>query len=467
MERPDNWMDRAACRPDPSWSMEQRRAHTSLFFPDRGQSQRAGLRFCERCVVTDKCAIYADMNDEAYGMWNGVLRSRGNHKDQPDNNNEEQFVIPRSLSASSIQTYLGCPARWRAEYIEFGRMPGGDAASIGTVCHGTFEVWVADGHHTKNYPDAWPVMKGIYDEQYWRLFGDAARYEDGVDMCKKWLKRQDWSGREVLTTESKESIEIPTGAGPIKFNYIMDRLDRLDSGDIEVVDYKSLSQPVQPQDLKGKPQARLYALMAQMKYPEANRIWVTFDMLRFDQPVGIVFTKEENRATWKWLCEIAQRIVNDDTAEERLNDDCRWCIRKSVCSSLQKHIAVGGPLGITDAADAARKLHDIDRAAKALAVHQRELEAFLLAEMERQDEIEAEFGGLAVKVTVSSRRGIDEGRLRPIIGDELMAKYGAMTMGKLDELIKSDDIDDQTKAAVRQLIQRNFGDPKIKIEAAS
>jgi RecB family exonuclease len=466
-------MERAACRPNPTWTTEQVNEHVTKFFPNRGQSKASGVAFCVRCPVQADCVAAAELNNEEYGIWAGKLRSRGNTKSstgdtgEPDNETieyEENYMIPKTLSASSIQKYLACPAGWKAEYMEGARMPSGSAAGIGTVCHTCFEVWVKDDHYKADHARPKAVMKGIYDEAYWSEFADAERYEDGLAMVYKWLDRQDWNGRTVLSTESKESFDIPTTAGPIKFNFIMDRLDMLDSGIPEIVDYKSLSQPVQPQDLKGKPQCRIYALAVQLRFPEAEKIWMTFDMLRFDQPIGIVFTKEENRATWAWLCAIAQKIVDDDTAAEVLNDDCRWCVRKSVCSKLQAHAAAGGPLGITDPIAAADRHFDITRQIKALGIHQQELETFLLEHMRREDVIEDQLGERKVTVTVSTRRAIDSDRLRTIIGNDLMAKYGAMTIGKLDAMMSGDDLTSDMKREVKALITRNYGDPSIKVE---
>jgi RecB family exonuclease len=464
---PTNWMDRAACRPDPAWGDERRKTHLALFFPARGQSQAAGLAYCARCPVATECGAAARANDEEYGMWAGKLHSRGNTKTQPDIDNDdtkEPYMIPRTLSASSIQKYLACPAGWKAEYIEGARMPSGSAAAIGTVCHTCFEVWVKDGHYMAGHSNPKSVMKAIYDEAYWSEFADASRYDDGLDMVNKWLLRQNWDGRTVISTESKEHFDIPTTAGPIAFTYIMDRLDMLDGGTPEIVDYKSLSQPVQPQDLKNKPQCRIYALAVQLKYPEADKVWMTFDMLRFDAPISIVFTKEENRATWTWLCAMAQKIVDDDTALETLNDECRWCVRKSVCKKLQAHADAGGPLAITDPVDAAARHYDISRQIKALSVHQDELTSFLLDHMKRADAIEDELGGRKVLVTVSARRAVDDDRLRAVIGNELMAKYGAMTMKKLDAMMAGDELDPDMKAEVKKLISRNFGDPSIRVE---
>lgn len=462
-----NWRHRAACRPDPSWSDQQRREHVALFFPERGESHGAARAFCSKCPVIKQCQDYADSNYVNDGIWHGTTRSRGNWKSQPKQpepeQEEKEFVIPRSLSATSIQVYLECPARWRAEYMDGARMPSGDAAGLGTVCHETFQVWVEDGHYLNCSKDnEGAVIKGIYDEAYWRTFSDSARYQEGLDICLAWVARQDWNGRTVVQTEKKMTFKVPTSKGEIDFNFIMDRLDLLEDGTPEVIDYKSYSQPIPPEKLKQLPQPRIYALGTQLMYPDAERIWMSFDLLRYDV-IGVLFTREENRATWRWLCKIAERIVQDDTAEERLNDNCRWCVRKASCVTLKKHADAGGPLGITDPNVAARRHFELERAIKALEVAKAEVESVLLTHMQTNDEVETAIDGLAVAVTVSSRRDIDSDRVRAIVGDEVMAKYGVMSIGKLDKLLKSSDLDNETKSRLKGLVTMKYGDPKIKV----
>lgn len=443
-------MDHAACRgigPDP-------------FFPRRGQSQRVGKEFCERCPVSASCSDYAERSESNYGIWGGRLRTR--IKPQPEQ--EEVRMIPKSLSATSIQAYEECPARFRVEYVERAPSPSGAAASLGTSCHTAMEVWVADGHYQKDYPDPMSVMKGIYDEAYWAVFADSSRYDEGLGLVRKWLKRQDWSDREVLSTEAKLNFKLKTSAGLIPFNYIMDRMDLRRNGDIEVIDYKSLSMPVAPEQLKHKIQARCYALAAQLEHPDAERIWVTFDMLRFD-PVGIVFSKEENRGTWKYLHAVAERIIADTEAPETLGEGCRYCIRKSVCASLAAHTAAGGPLGISDPIAAAEARYRIQSALGGLRRQLDELDAVLLAHCQADEITGFDAGPVSVAVSVTGRRGVDAERVAQVVGGDVMMKYGELKISTIDELLKSNDIDDEQKSAVRQLIFRNYSEPAIKVAA--
>lgn len=445
------WMQLAECK-----GMD-----IKLFFPDRGQPSAQGKAVCARCPVRTECDDYATRTETEYGTWGGRPRSRGRHT-KTEYEPEENEVIPVSLSATSIESYLECPARFNAEKILFAGMPSNSAADLGTVCHAAAEMWVKGGHYQAGYDrnTEIDVMNAIYEEQYRKVFHDTKRFNEGKKLIHDWLVRQDWTGRTVVTIESKEHFMIPTSAGEIKVNFIIDRLDLVDDVP-EVVDYKTISRPLSPEQLKDKVQARIYALAAQLKYPDAEKVWVIFDLLRYDR-VGVVFTREENRETWRWLLKLAEQIIADDGTQERLNDSCLYCVRKHECQTLQRHASAGGFLGITDVEKAVAAHYQITKAIPALNAQKNELERVILEHMKKENVIEDKIGGVTTKVAISGRRNIDPQLLRPIIGDQLMAENGGITIKAIDDLLAGDRLTDEQKQQVKQLIYMSYSEPSVQ-----
>src|ERR1044071_34422 len=209
-------------------------------------------------------------------------------------------MIPKSLSATSVAAFENCPARWRAEFFDKAPQPTNEAAALGLAVHGALEDFIVNGYKPQGDDKAAAMLENYFFHHYHDLFSDESRKAEGLTMCRTWFERTDLSGRTVLSTEKKDTFLIPTSAGKIPFNYLWDRCDKLDDKVLEVIDYKTIARPISPDGLKDKIQARCYGLAAQLQYPDAERVWVTFDLLRYD-PVGIVFTKDDNRATWKYL----------------------------------------------------------------------------------------------------------------------------------------------------------------------
>lgn len=372
----------------------------------------------------------------------------------------------KTISASSADVYEKCPARFKASYTgERVQELASSAADIGTACHEALENYVgfmvAWGFETP--PPLGDLLKW-FDDAYFKLFHDRARYDEGADMLKTWHARMDWTGREVLSTEVKEHFDVPFDGGSLWATYIYDRCDKIVDGDeygIEVIDYKTVAQPVAPGELKDRIQPRMYALAAQIKYPEAKWIKVTLDLLRFE-PVGTIFTREDNIITWNYLKGLVARILADDGSRERVNTDCRWCIRRDVCSALRSHVHVGGPLSLDDpmkAADLRREL--VDQAA-AIGNVISDIDDFLVDWCRENDTTEFATEDTQVHITVGNRRGVDAERAAQVIGPELVAQHGSLTMAAVDKMLKGSELTPEQKVALRGLITRSFGAPAVK-----
>lgn len=368
-------------------------------------------------------------------------------------------MLPTSLSASAMQGYESCPARYKASYIDKAPDLSGSAANLGSACHEVLELYVKAEAHLN--PDK-KLMKRLWKETYPKYFSDHKRYDEGEEMLMRWFDRADFSdGRVVLSTEVKETFDLKTSAGIIPFTFIWDRCDRLPDGSIEVIDYKSWSIPVQPETLRKKIQARAYAVAAAIKYPDAPEIWVTMDQLRYD-PVGIRFSRDDNVETWHYLRDLAERILADDGTEERLNPECRWCIRKGVCETLNKHVDVGGSLAVANIEEAVNKRARLDYAKAGIESQLRDLDEYILEQAQKDELTDYATDEVRLEITAGSRRSVDSERVGKVMGPEFMAENGTISVKVVDAVLKDKTVPEETRSQLRQLIQRKWNNPSIK-----
>jgi hypothetical protein len=267
---------------------------------------------------------------------------------------------------------------------------------------------------------------------------------------------------KVLSTEVKTNFPLKTSVGTIGFTYIFDRMDQVNETTFEVVDYKSIRKFITPEELKRKIQPRAYALAAQIQYPQAERIWVSFDMLRHGGPVGVVFSKEENAVTYRYLQRAAERIIAtpEEDTPETLNPECNWCLRKAVCETLEKANRNGSVLGLSIEQVAEKRLQ-VQSQMKALEALDNELDQRLLVEAEQMDALDFEAGMFDVKLTASARRkATNPAAITRIVGPELAIKYGNWTVGSVDKMIAAGELTDAQAAEVRRYIPKTYGEPK-------
>lgn len=366
-----------------------------------------------------------------------------------------------------------CMARWEAENFHRGRGIANSAANLGSAVHGALEAYVTNCIMDHAFPATEKQLLEFFKMSYMSIFGtadfDSEDYTDGVAMLKAWIKRTDFSSFTVISCEVKENFPLDTSVGPIPFNYIWDRFDQLNEGEYRVVDYKTNRWGLNPADLKKKVQARAYGVAAAIKLKgmQVDRIWVEFDMLRHDGPVGVVFTREDNAAMWRFMQRTAERIIAtpEGFVEETLNQACNFCVRKANCQTLQKNILVGGIMGIADPLAAVDLRTSLEYQAKAVQRAIMELDELILARAKEADLFEFESATNTMTIGVSSRRDIDPDRAALVIGDELFKKYGGrkLTLGAVDKMLKGDELTDAQKSQLRGLIFKNHGEPRVKV----
>jgi hypothetical protein len=364
---------------------------------------------------------------------------------------------PVSFSATALNVYELCPARYKAEHLDRAKGFGGTAATLGSTVHGALELFVQTCYIDKTETPTFDLLIDYLKISYTMTFGssnyETIEYMEGYEMLKRWFARTSFEGVSVISCEKKDFFDVPTSIGPKPFNYIWDRFDQIGPKTFKVVDYKSNRWNITHDDLKKKIQARGYSLAAAIQLKkqgiEYDRIWVEFDMLRHS-PIGISFSWEDNKVTWEYILRTAEEIIatNDDEVMEKLNNECRFCVRKLECNALKKNILVGGIHSLGGIEEVIDTRAQLDWQAKERDMHEFESDDVLL------------------KIGVSSTRAVDAERVQHVIGDKLFEQFGdtKITMASIDKLLKGNDLTSEQKAGLRALIYQKAGEPRVKVE---
>jgi len=384
-------------------------------------------------------------------------------------------MIPKSISASSLDTAAACLARYKATSLDRGAGFANPAASLGSTLHLTLEWFVEPitlGFKEWDYK----VLMELYDKAFFEIFGHMRKdewYEDGKQILTGWFNRRDQASDlfdvEIISREVKKSFDVPhrNALGVIEhvipFNYIIDRLDRTDTDCYRVVDYKSQRSPYSASELHNKIQPRAYALAIQIEYPNAKEIWVEMDFLRYNR-VSARFTRDDNIETWNHIRQQLAVIINtpSENPPETLNEGCRYCPRKLVCHALQSNLRIGGVLSFS-VDQLAEKYFELKSQQDGIKAGLDEIEGTLLAHAAANDELEWTGPGYSAKVTARKTRVIDNAQLARIIGPELMSEYGHVNVSDLDSLRKDPRLTPAQASLLNTAVSTKTSDPGIRI----
>jgi hypothetical protein len=368
------------------------------------------------------------------------------------------------LSASSMELFLECPARWKARYDHpvAHRDTVGATATLGKACHKALEIFYREELYDTYYPLG--ALLSEYDKAFSELFHtqEDSIKKLGMGLLTKWYSRQT-SFDKPLSIELEETFEIQTKAGPKEFLYFIDRLDMERDGP-SVYDYKTGRWTLNHKQLRKDIQAKSYATATWLKYPEFRGYWVTFDYLR-NEPIGVSFKPDELEEFYYFICETADKILESDGSEERLNKKCTFCVRKSSCAAISRNVAAGGIIGSTVEDLVTDRIH-VNIASTTLKANLAEIDELLMAAFRNLDTNTLDGIHEDHILTYSSRNWtvVDMAQVKDVLSNTRLAQYAKMTVDDVrDEiltLLASNDIDAANR--LERAIKRTKTAPSIR-----
>jgi DNA helicase-2/ATP-dependent DNA helicase PcrA len=241
-----------------------------------------------------------------------------------------------SLSASAIQQYENCPLAYKLKYD--WRLPEEASAALqyGSAMHLALKAYF-DGVRAGRPPDEETVIACFLDELTKSKIDEPLQrqmYEkDGREQLTALLRSELGRSRgEILETERRFKVQI----GGAQVSGRFDRLDRVDGGEVEVVDYKT-GKPKTQEDADDSLQLSIYALAARsLGHTPSALVFINLQN-------GIAI---ESRRSAQQLLE-AEKLVTDVAAKIAAGEfqpdpgpGCRRCSYHSICPEQEAPLPV-------------------------------------------------------------------------------------------------------------------------------
>lgn len=156
--------------------------------------------------------------------------------------------LPKGLSPSSMEMYHQCPRRFEVQKIDGGYEPSGYPALLGTFVHRILELLMQHPPEERTIETAkecakkaWPETDADPDFQLLQLDEDAKRKFrwSGWHSVENYFTMEDPKSVEVEATEQWVEARI----NGVLMRGIIDRLDRNDTGQLVISDYKNGKVP--------------------------------------------------------------------------------------------------------------------------------------------------------------------------------------------------------------------------------
>jgi superfamily I DNA/RNA helicase/RecB family exonuclease len=256
----------------------------------------------------------------------------------------EVVPLPPRFSYSAFSTYETCPTRYAFAYVYRIPEPSRPAAALtfGSTAHDAFEAFTKERRERQARGEPEPTredLERLFRERWVPSeFGDRTTeeiYQRRVAtlLDNFWTGEVSSIGEAIVEEQAFELvIEDPTGAPPVVVYGKIDRIDRLPSGKVEVIDYKTGKLSSQ-KDVHESLQLSIYALACRdalgLGTPERVTLYFTESATR----MSTTRTDEELDAARADILARTAVIRSGDFAATPSAKECGRCAYARLCPS--------------------------------------------------------------------------------------------------------------------------------------
>jgi putative RecB family exonuclease len=255
--------------------------------------------------------------------------------------------IPSTLSPSKLGKFMSCPLAFRFSYIDHIPEPATSAQLRGTLVHRALQLLYANGGRADRTEDRaldalerafeemaeTPDMVGLgLDERSTEAFVREARA-----LVTRYFGMEDPGAVETIGIE----LDLRASLGEVELRGIIDRLDRLPSGDIVVTDYKTGRSP-RPEQSRGRLiGVQFYAYLCQeafgLRPSEVRLLYLKDQVVIVESPNDQTMRGMKARALAVWAA--IERACETEDFRPNPTGLCRWCAYQDRCPAYRATVA--------------------------------------------------------------------------------------------------------------------------------
>ncbi len=247
---------------------------------------------------------------------------------------KEKDYIPKNfrLSFTQIDTYLGCPLKYKYAYIY--QIPSRPRAALkfGADIHKVLEEFYRriKEKEALSLDDLYQIyLKYWTQEGYLDKMQEQAYQKSGFKILEEFYNKNKDSFKPPLYIEEEFLLQI---AGHGIKGYI-DRIDCLEDGSVEVIDYKT-GKPKDQKYAQENIQLDIYALACQEVFSLTPRL-LSFYYLTTNEKVSSCRSAADLDKTKSLVAEVIAKI-KDNFFEPQVNFRCKWCDYQILCPAYNR-----------------------------------------------------------------------------------------------------------------------------------
>ncbi|MEK7659632.1 MAG: PD-(D/E)XK nuclease family protein [Patescibacteria group bacterium] len=247
-------------------------------------------------------------------------------------------------SFSALETFTQCPKKYEFQEIERLKVPKSKEAIFGTLVHAALKYMFSKDpvfpteEEVVSYFRSSIAPSAIADNEKERFTAL------GEQLIRRfWKKNPPWTYNIIgLETRFEMPLRDAVGNEAHTLAGIIDRIDVLEDGSYEIIDYKTSRKLPSQDDVNNNLQLQIYRMSALKRWPQLTpeRIQLSLYFLRAGEKLSVTSSALSPEETGRKVVETIQAIEKR-TAEgafpPRPSELCNWCGYKPFCPAW-KHM---------------------------------------------------------------------------------------------------------------------------------
>jgi len=276
------------------------------------------------------------------------------------------------ISYSSLENFKNCPLKYKYSEIDKIKEPKTKEAIFGNYIHRVLKWFYQQDPHfppleglLEYYYNHWPAsakastsaLRATADKTAgepkkeegftWQNEQEEKDYfQEGMRILEEYYKKNFPPKSMIMDLETRfeavidETPDEPGGKHIL--TGVIDRIDKLADGTMEIIDYKTGKRVPSQNDVDTNLQLSIYALGLQRKWPKIKLedLRLSLYFLKFGEKIETQKTQEDIDNTQKKIIDLIHQIQNS-TFEPKSSPLCNWCGYRPLCP-IWKHFYENG-----------------------------------------------------------------------------------------------------------------------------
>jgi len=251
------------------------------------------------------------------------------------------------ISYSSLDNFQNCPLKYKYSEIDKIKEPANKEKVFGSYIHRVLKWFYSKEPHfpaleglLEYYYNHWPKQEEGFcwvNEKEERDF-----FQEGMRILEEYYRKNFPPKSIILDLETKfeavidETPDKPGGKHIL--TGIIDRVDKLPDGTIEIIDYKTGKRVPSQEETDKNLQLSLYALGLKQRWPKIKTedLRLSLYFLKFNEKIGTRKKENDLKETEEKIIELIHKIERS-SFQPKSSNLCHWCGYRPICP-VWKHL---------------------------------------------------------------------------------------------------------------------------------